>query len=65
MNAEIQKLKNVADLAKFEYMRGSIDYDELTERVQPYITAVNVRGKEMAKEYRMPFFPLTKSKFLR
>lgn len=65
MTEEMQQLKVEAETAKQSFAFGQISYEEVSKRVLPYIQAVNKRGKEIAKEHKMPFQPLTIFKFLR
>lgn len=51
MNAEIKKLKEQADAARFLYNKGEITRDECKEQVTPFIKAFNKRSKEIAKKY--------------
>ena len=65
MKQELQQLEARAKEAKILYGWGQISYEEAEERIRPYITVVNTRGAEIAKEHQMPFVKLTLAKFLR
>lgn len=51
MNEETQKLKLIAENARYLYTIGSITREEAKRDIMPYINAINTKAKELAKKY--------------
>ncbi len=65
MNNKIETLKNKAEMARIEYMKGNLNRDEAKAEIMPYIEAVNAKAVELAKKYNMKAKKITFRYFLR
>jgi hypothetical protein len=51
---------------KYEYMAyQKYTYDQMRELTKPHLDIINERGREVSRKYKMPYRPLTFSKFMR
>lgn len=59
MTLEIMELYNTAYQYKTLYATGQCTREEAKEHIMPYIDAVNERGKELEKKYKVKYKPVS------
>lgn len=65
MKPEIKKIRDIAIAARSALRIGAISMDEAKRQAKPYIDAANKRAKEMAREFKITFRPISMTGFLR
>lgn len=65
MNEEIKSLKFEAEKAKVLLYTGTIGIEEAKTIIEPYISAVNAKSRELAKKYNQKPRLVSISGFLR
>lgn len=58
-------LKERAEIAKYEFKIGLIDYDRCKELIMPYINLANEKSKELAKKYNQKTKKITFTAYIR